>query len=103
MDPVQGQRDTVYRAVLHTYMMECLRAGHNLEFFIEGGRTRTGKACLPRGELKCTAELFDWSLTITHCSNIVVCTLMLLFFDGHVKAVHVVLIGETRRTQLQFS
>ncbi|KAJ4426510.1 hypothetical protein ANN_27324 [Periplaneta americana] len=51
MDPVQGRRDTVYRAVLHTYMMECLRAGHNLEFFIEGGRTRTGKSCLPKGGL----------------------------------------------------
>ncbi|PNF43320.1 Glycerol-3-phosphate acyltransferase 1, mitochondrial [Cryptotermes secundus] len=51
MDPVQGRRDTVYRAVLHTYMMACLRAGHNIEFFIEGGRTRTGKACLPKGGL----------------------------------------------------
>ncbi|XP_063239985.1 glycerol-3-phosphate acyltransferase 1, mitochondrial isoform X2 [Bacillus rossius redtenbacheri] len=51
MDPVQGRRDTVYRAVLHTYMMECLRAGHNMEFFIEGGRTRTGKTCMPKGGL----------------------------------------------------
>lgn len=51
IDPIQGRRDIVYRAVLHTYMMECLRAGHNLEFFIEGGRTRTGKACLPKGGL----------------------------------------------------
>lgn len=51
MDPVQGRRDTVYRAVLHTYMMACLRAGHNIEFFIEGGRSRTGKACLPKGGL----------------------------------------------------
>ncbi|XP_034256133.1 glycerol-3-phosphate acyltransferase 1, mitochondrial isoform X2 [Thrips palmi] len=51
MDPVAGRRDTVYRAVLHTYMMHSLRAGHNLEFFAEGGRTRTGKACMPKGGL----------------------------------------------------
>ncbi|KAJ9597799.1 hypothetical protein L9F63_011341, partial [Diploptera punctata] len=51
MDPVQGRRDVLYRAVLHTYMVECLRAGHNIEFFIEGGRTRTGKPCLPKGGL----------------------------------------------------
>lgn len=64
MDPVQGRRDIVYRAVLRTYMLQCLRAGHNLEFFIEGGRTRTGKACMPRGELKCAAELFAGSLLL---------------------------------------
>nr|CAD7197989.1 unnamed protein product [Timema douglasi] len=51
MDPVQGRKDTVYRAVLHTYMMACLSAGHNMEFFIEGGRTRTGKTCMPKGGL----------------------------------------------------
>ena len=50
IDPVAGRRDTVYRAVLHTYMMQCLRAKHNLEFFAEGGRTRTGKACMPKGK-----------------------------------------------------
>ncbi|PSN51272.1 hypothetical protein C0J52_11784 [Blattella germanica] len=51
MDPVQGRRDIVYRAVLQTYMLQCLRAGHNVEFFIEGGRTRTGKTCLPKAGL----------------------------------------------------
>ncbi|XP_058793688.1 glycerol-3-phosphate acyltransferase 1, mitochondrial isoform X2 [Phymastichus coffea] len=49
MDPVAGRRDLLYRATLHTYIMECLRAGHNLEFFVEGGRTRTGKPCMPKG------------------------------------------------------
>lgn len=29
--------------------MESLRAGHNIEFFVEGGRTRTGKPCMPKG------------------------------------------------------
>lgn len=38
----------LYRAVLHTYLVESLRAGHNIEFFIEGGRTRTGKPCMPK-------------------------------------------------------
>lgn len=38
----------MYKAVLHTYMNECLKAGHNMEFFLEGGRTRTGKPCMPK-------------------------------------------------------
>ncbi|KAK0165007.1 hypothetical protein PV328_003565 [Microctonus aethiopoides] len=48
IDPVQGRKDILYRAILHTYVMESLRAGHNMEFFIEGGRTRTGKPRLPK-------------------------------------------------------
>ncbi|CAB3369445.1 Hypothetical predicted protein [Cloeon dipterum] len=51
IDPAAGRKDHVYRAVLHTYMVENLRAGHYVEFFIEGGRTRTGKACMPKGGL----------------------------------------------------
>ncbi|XP_012153370.1 glycerol-3-phosphate acyltransferase mino isoform X4 [Megachile rotundata] len=49
IDPVIGRKDVLYRATLHTYVMESLRAGHNIEFFIEGGRTRTGKPCMPKG------------------------------------------------------
>lgn len=48
IDPVAGKKDIVYRAVLHTYMQHALSAGHHLEFFIEGGRTRTGKPCMPK-------------------------------------------------------
>lgn len=48
IDPVAGKKDIVYRAVLHTYMQHALRAGHNVEIFIEGGRTRTGKPCMPK-------------------------------------------------------
>lgn len=48
IDPVVGKKDHVYRAVLHTYVQHALTAGHNLEFFIEGGRTRTGKPCMPK-------------------------------------------------------
>ncbi|XP_046667769.1 glycerol-3-phosphate acyltransferase 1, mitochondrial isoform X4 [Homalodisca vitripennis] len=51
MDPTKGKKDTLYRALLHTYMMQSLGAGHNFEFFIEGGRTRTGKPCMPKGGL----------------------------------------------------
>ncbi|KAK9747487.1 Acyltransferase [Popillia japonica] len=59
IDPVMGRKDHVYRAVLHTYMNECLRAGHNIEFFLEGGRTRTGKPCLPKyGILSVIVEAF---------------------------------------------
>ncbi|XP_043268130.1 glycerol-3-phosphate acyltransferase 1, mitochondrial isoform X2 [Venturia canescens] len=49
MDPALGRKDILYRATLHTYLMESLRAGHNIEFFVEGGRTRTGKPCMPKG------------------------------------------------------
>lgn len=48
IDPILGRKDMLYRAVLHTYLVESLRAGHNIEFFIEGGRTRTGKPCMPK-------------------------------------------------------
>ncbi|XP_043682974.1 glycerol-3-phosphate acyltransferase 1, mitochondrial isoform X2 [Vespula pensylvanica] len=49
IDPSAGRKDVLYRAILHTYIMESLRAGHNIEFFVEGGRTRTGKPCMPKG------------------------------------------------------
>lgn len=48
IDPTAGKKDIVYRTVLHTYMQHALAAGHNVEFFIEGGRTRTGKPCMPK-------------------------------------------------------
>jgi len=48
IDPVGGKKDIVYRTLLHTYLQKCLSAGHHVEFFIEGGRTRTGKPCMPK-------------------------------------------------------
>lgn len=48
IDPLTGKKDHVYRAILHTYLQKVLTAGHNVEFFIEGGRTRTGKPCMPK-------------------------------------------------------
>lgn len=32
-------------------MLELLKRGESLEFFIEGGRTRTGRAIRPKGGL----------------------------------------------------
>ncbi|KAL1491850.1 hypothetical protein ABEB36_012385 [Hypothenemus hampei] len=59
IDPVMGRKDQVYKAVLHTYMNLCLRAGHNIEFFLEGGRTRTGKPLIPKyGVLSVIVETF---------------------------------------------
>ncbi|XP_055679469.1 glycerol-3-phosphate acyltransferase 1, mitochondrial isoform X1 [Lutzomyia longipalpis] len=49
IDPITGKKDIVYRAILNAYLQHCLTAGHNAEFFIEGGRTRTGKPCIPKG------------------------------------------------------
>lgn len=48
IDPIVGKKDIIYRAILHLYLKHALEAGHNLEFFIEGGRTRTGKPCMPK-------------------------------------------------------
>ncbi|XP_067134379.1 glycerol-3-phosphate acyltransferase 1, mitochondrial-like isoform X1 [Centruroides vittatus] len=51
LDLRNGKKDFVYRSILHTYMAESLREGHSIEFFIEGGRSRTGKSCLPKAGL----------------------------------------------------
>lgn len=48
IEPSTGSKDVIYRATLHTYIVQCLKAGHNLKFYVEGGRTRTGKPCLPK-------------------------------------------------------
>lgn len=38
----------LYEAVLQTYLKVLLKEGHSLEFFIEGGRSRTGKLRNPK-------------------------------------------------------
>ncbi|KAK9877273.1 hypothetical protein WA026_017664 [Henosepilachna vigintioctopunctata] len=48
IDPVEGRKDHIYRAVLHTYMHNSLKNGNNIEFYIEGGRTRSGKPLMPK-------------------------------------------------------
>jgi glycerol-3-phosphate O-acyltransferase len=40
--------DRLYAAVFRAYVRKLLREGHNVEFFIEGGRSRTGKLLGPR-------------------------------------------------------
>ena len=42
----RGQR--FYTDVFATYIKTLMNEGHNLEFFIEGGRSRTGKLVLPK-------------------------------------------------------
>ncbi|XP_042205501.1 glycerol-3-phosphate acyltransferase 1, mitochondrial-like isoform X2 [Homarus americanus] len=51
LESCKARKDILYRSVLQTYVTHALQAGYNLEFFIEGGRTRTGKPCLPKGGL----------------------------------------------------
>jgi glycerol-3-phosphate O-acyltransferase len=38
----------LYAEVLYTYIKTLIKTGYNLEFFIEGGRSRTGKLVLPK-------------------------------------------------------
>jgi len=40
--------NVVYRNVMETYIRIMLREGHPIEFFIEGGRSRTGKMVMPK-------------------------------------------------------
>uniref|UniRef100_A0A6A7G4B3 Glycerol-3-phosphate acyltransferase 1 n=1 Tax=Hirondellea gigas TaxID=1518452 RepID=A0A6A7G4B3_9CRUS len=47
----KARKDVLYRSLLQGYMSHMLHAGYNLEFFIEGGRTRTGKPAMPKGGL----------------------------------------------------
>ncbi|XP_052771964.1 glycerol-3-phosphate acyltransferase 1, mitochondrial-like [Mya arenaria] len=46
-----GGKDMLYRSVLHSYMEQLLCYGEFLEFFLEGGRSRTGRPLLPKGGL----------------------------------------------------
>ena len=50
----------VYAAVFSTYLKMLLREGYPLEFFIEGGRSRTGRLLLPRlGVVKYIVNAFQ--------------------------------------------
>lgn len=48
IDAADGKKDYIYRSLLQTYLQESIVAGHNIECFIEGGRTRTGKPNMPK-------------------------------------------------------
>ena len=50
-------RDRVYTAVFGEYVYQMFRRGHSVEYFVEGGRTRTGRLLPPRlGLLQMTLE-----------------------------------------------
>ena len=50
-------RDRVYRAVFGEYLYQVFRRGHSVEYFVEGGRTRTGRLLPPRfGLLQMTLD-----------------------------------------------
>ncbi|MEJ2671381.1 MAG: 1-acyl-sn-glycerol-3-phosphate acyltransferase [Deltaproteobacteria bacterium] len=50
----------LYAEVLYTYIKTMIKTGYNLEFFIEGGRSRTGKLVLPKlGLLNMIVRTFD--------------------------------------------
>ncbi|CAH0721222.1 unnamed protein product, partial [Brenthis ino] len=48
VDGSEYHGDPIYKSALRAYILNSLAANHNLEFFIEGGRTRTGKPQLPK-------------------------------------------------------
>jgi glycerol-3-phosphate O-acyltransferase len=50
----------LYAEVLYTYIKTLIKTGYNLEFFIEGGRSRTGKLVLPKlGLLSMILRTYD--------------------------------------------
>eukprot|EP01124_Arcella_intermedia_P000699 TRINITY_DN10372_c0_g1_i1.p1 TRINITY_DN10372_c0_g1~~TRINITY_DN10372_c0_g1_i1.p1 ORF type:complete len:741 (-),score=190.79 TRINITY_DN10372_c0_g1_i1:1148-3040(-) len=40
--------DPIYKAVFNEFISEIISGGYNLEFFLEGGRSRTGKLLVPK-------------------------------------------------------
>ena len=57
--------DKLYSAVLNAYVRRVVKDGNAIEFFIEGGRSRTGKLLPPRmGMLgMCTEPVFEGSIS----------------------------------------
>ncbi|XP_026322853.1 glycerol-3-phosphate acyltransferase 1, mitochondrial isoform X1 [Hyposmocoma kahamanoa] len=48
VDGSEYHGDPIYKTALRAYILNSLAANNNLEFFIEGGRTRTGKPQAPK-------------------------------------------------------
>ena len=56
--------DKVYKVVFQTYLQTLLREGFNIEFFIEGTRSRSGRYMAPRfGMLQMLNDAYDPKLT----------------------------------------
>ncbi|XP_043188572.1 glycerol-3-phosphate acyltransferase 1, mitochondrial-like isoform X2 [Amphibalanus amphitrite] len=51
LDTASGRKDLLYRAILQNYMEVALARGYNMEFFIEGGRSRNGRPRPPKAGL----------------------------------------------------
>ncbi|XP_078455542.1 glycerol-3-phosphate acyltransferase 1, mitochondrial [Lampetra planeri] len=51
MDEEAGRKDLLYRSLLHTYVEELVRQGQWLEVFVEGTRSRSGRAGTARSGL----------------------------------------------------
>ena len=49
--PAKFYKSNLYKAIFNEYMQRLLINGNNLEFFIEGARSRTGKTLAPRIEI----------------------------------------------------
>lgn len=61
----KGHKNKIYQALLNSYVVENLRQGNSLEFFMEGGRTRTGKMIMPKlGLLKIVVDAVMQGKTI---------------------------------------
>lgn len=49
--PKKYSKSSLYQAIFNEYIQRLLMNGNNIEFFIEGTRSRTGKIQLPRSEI----------------------------------------------------
>ena len=57
------RNDPIYRAVMSEYLNEVFSRGHSVEYFIEGGRSRTGRILPPQlGMLRMTLASFALGL-----------------------------------------
>ena len=54
------QDDALYKAVFDEYLHQMFTRGYSVEYFIEGGRSRTGRTLVPRtGMLSMTLSSFQ--------------------------------------------
>ena len=57
------RNDPIYRAVIREYLNEVFSRGHSVEYFIEGGRSRTGRMLPPQlGMLRMTLDSYALGL-----------------------------------------
>lgn len=81
IDKADGKKDYIYRSLLQAYLQESICAGHNIEFFIEGGRTRTGKPNMPKVRLSANVRFIMIFLNFPRQSGIL-SVIVEAFMDG---------------------